>query len=61
MLKRYGNTLPIEIFHYDDELHDHRQRRELEELGATLKVITGVTKQAGAWKVSIRHQPKAFR
>ena len=50
MLKGLGTELPVEVFHYPDELHDQRQRQEIENLGAKLVQIRGVEKQAGAWK-----------
>lgn len=51
-LRSVGNHLPVEVFHYEGELQDHNQRREIEGLGATLRQAVGVEKQAGAWKVS---------
>jgi len=35
-LRRLEVDLPIEVFHYDDELRDQRQRKEIEGLGATI-------------------------
>lgn len=29
-------ALPIEVFHYDDELRDAGQRKEIEQLGAKI-------------------------
>jgi alpha 1,2-mannosyltransferase len=52
MLRRLGCELPIEVFHYADELHDRNQRNDIEGLGAVLKEVKGVQKEAGAWKVS---------
>lgn len=50
-LKRLKVQLPIEVFHYPDELQDHDQRKEIQGLGATLREIVGVQKEEGAWKV----------
>lgn len=38
-LKRLKVDLPIEVFHYDDELRDEGQRRQIEELGAKVLVV----------------------
>ena len=35
-LNKLNVELPIEVFHFDDELHDSDQRREIEELGARM-------------------------
>ena len=35
-LKKLNVELPIEVFHYDDELQDRDQRREINELGAEM-------------------------
>jgi alpha 1,2-mannosyltransferase len=56
-LKRLGTNLPVEVFHYEDELHDSDQRRQIEAFGAVLKIVRGVSKEAGAWKVSGRIIP----
>lgn len=50
-LKRLQASLPIEVFHYPDELGDADQRREIEGLGGTIREIKGVHKEEGAWKV----------
>lgn len=50
MLKHYGNTLPIEVFHYEDELRDDGQRRTLEELGAKVVQVRNAEKKEGRWK-----------
>ncbi|KAG9033730.1 hypothetical protein FRB95_014417 [Tulasnella sp. JGI-2019a] len=49
-LQRLNNTLPIELFHFPGELTDGAQRKEVQELGATIRQISGVEKAAGAWK-----------
>lgn len=51
-LRRLGVKLPIEVFHYSDELHNKQQRKEIESLGATLREAKGLEKVAGVWKVS---------
>lgn len=51
-LRRLGVKLPIEVFHYSDELHDKQQRKEIESLGARLREAKGLEKVAGVWKVS---------
>ena len=38
-LKRLGVELPVEVFHYKDELHDQNQRREIESFGATIREV----------------------
>lgn len=48
-LQSIGNTLPIELMHYPDELTDSKQRKELEDLGARIVEVRGVEK-IGAWK-----------
>lgn len=50
-LRRLGVKLPIEVFHYSDELHDKQQRKEIESLGARLREAKGLEKVAGVWKV----------
>ncbi|WWD15658.1 hypothetical protein CI109_100080 [Kwoniella shandongensis] len=49
-LRRLDVTLPIEVFHYSDELTDQNQRKEIEDLGATLREAEGLTKVDGVWK-----------
>ncbi|AAW41452.1 hypothetical protein CNBB5500 [Cryptococcus deneoformans B-3501A] len=49
-LRRLGVKLPIEVFHYSDELHNKQQRKEIESLGATLREAKGLEKVAGVWK-----------
>ncbi|WVR04935.1 hypothetical protein IAU60_001947 [Kwoniella sp. DSM 27419] len=49
-LRRLQVDLPIEVFHYSDELHDQDQRREIESLGATLREAEGLEKIGGVWK-----------
>ncbi|WVF72542.1 hypothetical protein IAT40_007359 [Kwoniella sp. CBS 6097] len=51
-LRRLNVDLPIEVFHYSDELHDQGQRREIESLGAQLREAKGLSKVEGVWKVS---------
>jgi len=51
-LRRLDVDLPIEVFHYPGELTDHGQRRDIENLGGTIREIRGVEKEEGAWKVS---------
>lgn len=38
-LKRLGVELPVEVFHYKDELHDQNQRREIESFGAVIREV----------------------
>ncbi len=40
ILRRLDVDLPVEVFHYDDELRDPGQRQEIEELGARLVVVS---------------------
>ncbi|WVW83481.1 hypothetical protein I302_105502 [Kwoniella bestiolae CBS 10118] len=54
-LRRLGVDLPIEVFHYSDELHDRGQRDEIEALGATLREAKGLEKVSGVWKVGDIH------
>jgi alpha 1,2-mannosyltransferase len=49
-LKRLGTDLPIEVFHYPDELLDQSQRAEIESFGARIVEIQGVSKQSDWWK-----------
>jgi len=49
-LQHLGTNLPIEVFHYPDELHDEGQRKEIESLGGRIVKIKGVEKQKGVWK-----------
>lgn len=49
-LHRIGNTLPIEVVHYPDELTDKGQRKAIEDLGARLIQVKGIEKIPGAWK-----------
>ncbi|WWC85151.1 uncharacterized protein L201_000008 [Kwoniella dendrophila CBS 6074] len=49
-LRRLKVTLPIEVFHYSDELTDGNQRNEIEALGATLREAKGLEKVEGVWK-----------
>ncbi|WVQ77944.1 hypothetical protein IAT38_000024 [Cryptococcus sp. DSM 104549] len=49
-LRRLNVELPIEVFHYSDELTDQNQRNEIEDLGATLREARGLEKVAGVWK-----------
>ncbi|OCF31451.1 hypothetical protein I316_06853 [Kwoniella heveanensis BCC8398] len=49
-LRRLNVDLPIEVFHYSDELHDEGQRREIESLGAQLREAKGLNKVEGVWK-----------
>jgi hypothetical protein len=53
-LKRIGNTMPIEVFHYPGELEDQSQRNDIEQLGGTIREIRGVEKNDSEWKVSTR-------
>lgn len=50
MLKHYGNTLPVEVFHYEGELTDGPQRATLEELGAKVVQVRNAEKKEGRWK-----------
>ncbi|WWC69800.1 uncharacterized protein I206_103743 [Kwoniella pini CBS 10737] len=57
-LRRLNVDLPIEVFHYSDELTDGNQRGEIENLGATLREAKGLSKVEGVWKnwqVSVVH------
>lgn len=49
-LQTIGNTLPVEVVHFSDELTDPKYRKELEDLGAKLVAVHGVEKTPGAWK-----------
>ncbi|ORY32097.1 mannosyltransferase putative-domain-containing protein [Naematelia encephala] len=49
-LKRLDVQLPIEVFHYPDELREGSHRKEIEQLGATLREVKGVEKEPGVWK-----------
>ncbi|WVQ70433.1 uncharacterized protein L199_008660 [Kwoniella botswanensis] len=49
-LRRLGVDLPIEVFHYSDELTDRGQRDEIEALGASLREAKGLEKVSGVWK-----------
>ncbi|BEI83087.1 hypothetical protein CcaverHIS002_0309550 [Cutaneotrichosporon cavernicola] len=49
-LKRIGNTLPVEVVHFPDELNDRKYRRQLQDLGAKLIKVRGVVKTPGMWK-----------
>ncbi|WOO83646.1 Alpha-1,2-mannosyltransferase MNN2 [Vanrija pseudolonga] len=49
-LKHVGNFLPVEVFHYPDELTDAGERAEITSLGGKIVQVTGVTKSEGAWK-----------
>ena len=51
-MKRLKVSLPVEVFHYPDELQEQEQRKEIEDLGGILREIKGVEKDEGAWKVS---------
>lgn len=51
MLRATGCTLPVEVFHYPSEQLDSGAKSALRGLGATIHAVTGVEKQAGAWKV----------
>lgn len=50
MLQHYGNTLPIEVFHYEGELTDADQRAALESLGARIVQVKNAEKKEGRWK-----------
>lgn len=50
MLQAYGNTLPVEVFHYEGELTDGAQRGALEGLGAKIVQVRFAEKKAGRWK-----------
>ena len=52
-LKRLQVDLPIEVFHYPEELEDGGQRREIEKLGGFIRQVDGVEKEEGAWKVCL--------
>ncbi|WVQ98408.1 hypothetical protein IAU59_005531 [Kwoniella sp. CBS 9459] len=49
-LRRLNVDLPIEVFHFSDELHDEGQRRDIEALGAQLREAKGLNKVEGVWK-----------
>ncbi|KAK8870048.1 hypothetical protein IAR55_000618 [Kwoniella newhampshirensis] len=49
-LRRLNVDLPIEVFHYSDELTNQNQRKEIEDLGATLREAKGLEKVEGVWK-----------
>ncbi|KAL1406138.1 hypothetical protein Q8F55_007821 [Vanrija albida] len=49
-LKHVGNFLPVEVFHYPDELTDKGERAEITSLGGKIVEVTGVTKTEGQWK-----------
>ncbi|WWC61499.1 uncharacterized protein I303_104083 [Kwoniella dejecticola CBS 10117] len=49
-LRRLGVELPIEVFHYSDELTDRNQRQDIEKLGANLREAKGLSKVEGVWK-----------
>ncbi|EIW68172.1 hypothetical protein TREMEDRAFT_44612 [Tremella mesenterica DSM 1558] len=49
-LNRLGVKLPVEVFHYPDELHEEEHREAIRELGATIREIQGVGKVDGVWK-----------
>lgn len=49
-LKGLGNTLPVEVFHFPDELQAQDERADIESLGAQIVQIRGVKKIDGAWK-----------
>lgn len=49
-LKRLGNTLPIEVFHFPGELGGADQRNAIQSLGARIVEVEGVSKVDGAWK-----------
>lgn len=51
-LQALGNDLPIEVFHYPDEMQNPDERRQVEELGGKLIQAVGVQKASGVWKVS---------
>ena len=53
MLRATGCTLPVEVFHYEEEGIDRASRMALERLGAEVKAVKGVSKHEGAWKVSL--------
>lgn len=38
-LKRLGVDLPVEVFHYRDELQDQNQRRAIESFGAVIREV----------------------
>lgn len=49
-LKGLGNTLPVEVFHFPDELKSSEERQEIEKLGSKIIEVRDTTKIAGAWK-----------
>lgn len=42
------------MFHYDGEMTDDAQKDIIRELGAKIRMVEGVGKVDGAWKVSCR-------
>ncbi|WRT66798.1 uncharacterized protein IL334_003761 [Kwoniella shivajii] len=57
-LRRLKVDLPIEVFHYSDELTDQGQRSEIEALGATLREARGLDKVDGVWKSAYQSLPR---
>lgn len=48
--REHHSTLPVEVWHFPNELTDNNQRKEIESLGGEIKQIKGMEKQEGAWK-----------
>lgn len=48
VLKRHKVRLPIEVVHFAGEMTDQKQRREVEELGATLVEVSQVLRALAA-------------
>lgn len=46
LLRSYGTTLPAEVFHFPSEEPSSGMISDLEKLGATVRAVTGIDKEA---------------